>query len=352
MTQKKRALITGGAGFIGSHLSEELLTRDFQVAVIDNLSTGSKTNIAQLLKEKSFKFIENTIMNEKLMAHLVKDCDIIYHLAAAVGVQYILDHPLNSILTNVVGTEIVLRLADKYHKKILIASTSEVYGKHLCSPSNENDDRTVGPTIISRWSYADSKALDEFLALAYAKERKLAVVIVRPFNTVGPRQVGNYGMVLPRFIQSALSGKSIKVYNDGLQTRSFTYVTDVVKTMVDLSFLRKAEGQIFNIGNDQAISIKALAELIKAKTDSKSEIIFLPYAKAFGKRAADFEDMGCRIPDVSRLRKIMDFQPRYNLEAMIEKTIEYFKGQDENEKIFGFGDSNGVNRQLASVSQK
>jgi UDP-glucose 4-epimerase len=320
-------LITGGAGFIGSHLAEELLAGGFKVTVIDNLSTGCRENIAHLLKDKNFKFHKNTIMNERLMSRLIQDNDIVYHLAAAVGVKYILDHPLDSILTNVQGTEIVLRLADKYRRKVLITSTSEIYGKHLCSASSEDDDRTLGPTSISRWSYSDSKAIDEFLALAYAKERKLPVVIVRMFNTVGPRQVGSYGMVLPRFIQSALAGKPITVYNDGSQTRSFTYVKDAVWAIVGLSLNKKAEGRIFNIGNDQAVSIKELAEKIKTRSGSGSKIVYISYAKAFGKKAPDFEDMGCRIPDISRVRKLLHYRPHFDLDMMIDETIDYFKGK-------------------------
>ncbi len=327
MKPGKRALITGGAGFIGSHLAEELLAGGFKVTVIDNLSTGCRENIGHLLKNKNFRFHKNTIMNERLMSRLIRDCDIVYHLAAAVGVKYILDHPLDSILTNVQGTEVVLRLADKFHRKVLLASTSEIYGKDLSSASSEDDDRTLGPTSIGRWSYSDSKAIDEFLALAYAKERKLRVVIVRMFNTVGPRQVGSYGMVLPRFVQSALAGKPITVYSDGLQARSFTYVKDAVWAIVGLSLHKKAEGGVFNVGSDQAVSIKDLAIRIKTRSGSRSKIVFIPYAKAFGKRAADFEDMGCRIPDISRVRKLLNYRPHFDLDMMIDETLDHFKGK-------------------------
>lgn len=331
---KKKALVTGGAGFIGSHLCEELLERDFSVTVIDNLSTGSQANIRHLQKNNNFKFHKNTIMNEPLMDRLVKGCDIVYHLAAAVGVKYILDHPIQAIMTNVTGTEIVLRLADKHGKKVLLASTSEIYGKTVCSASSENDDRVVGPTTISRWSYSNTKALDEFLALAYAKENKLPVTIVRMFNTVGPRQVGHYGMVLPRFIESAMANKPITVYGDGSQTRTFTYVKDVVGAIVTLSLNKKAEGQIFNIGNDHAISIRELARKIKSKTGSRSHIRYISYAKAYGKQAGDFEDMGCRIPDISKIRKAIKFCPCYDIDKIVDNTIKYFYDKRNNrEKI-------------------
>jgi UDP-glucose 4-epimerase len=327
MKRKIKALVTGGAGFIGSHLCEELLGRGFKVAVIDNLSTGCKANIAHLAGNKDFRFHKNTIMNERVLSRLVRENDIIYHLAAAVGVQYVLDHPIQSILTNVAGTEKVIRLADKYGKKLVLASTSEIYGKTVCSASSEDDDRVVGSTAVSRWSYSNTKALDEFLALAYAKERKLRVTIVRLFNTVGPRQVGRYGMVLPRFIQSALDNRPITVYGDGSQTRTFTYVKDAVWAIVTLSLHKKAEGQVYNIGNDHAITIKDLARKIKGKTGSRSPIVNISYAKAFGKQSADFEDMGCRIPDLSKIKKAVKYHPCYNIDKIIDHTIEYFYGQ-------------------------
>ncbi|MDD5259866.1 MAG: GDP-mannose 4,6-dehydratase [bacterium] len=327
MMAQKRALITGGAGFIGSHLSEELLDRGFRVTVIDDLSTGRKENIAHLLKNIHFKFYKNTIMNEPLMARLVRNCDIVYHMAAAVGVKYILDNPIQAIVTNVTGTEKVIRLADKYHKKMILASTSEIYGKTVDSASRETDDRLVGPTSVNRWSYSNNKALDEFLALAYYKERKLPVVIVRLFNCVGPRQLGRYGMVLPRFIQSALDNRPITVYGDGSQSRTFTYVKDVVWAIATLSLAKKAEGKIFNVGNDHAITINDLAKRIKKQTGSRSKIVHISYAKAFGKMAADFEDMGCRIPDITRIKKTIKYSPCYNIDRIIENTINHFNDQ-------------------------
>ena len=334
MQKKKKALVTGGAGFIGSHLCEELLSRGFEVVVIDDLTTGCKANIAHLLVNKDFKFYKNTIMNERLMARLVKNCDIVYHLAAAVGVKYILDHPIQAIITNVTGTEIMIRLADKYGKKVVLASTSEIYGKTVSSASRENDDRLVGPTSVNRWSYSNNKALDEFLALAYAKERKLRVTIVRLFNAVGPRQLGRYGMVLPRFIQSALDNRPITVYGDGSQSRTFTYVKDVVWAIVTLSLAKKAEGNIFNVGNDHAITINDLARKIKNKIGSRSKIVHISYAKAFGKKAADFEDMGCRIPDISKIKKAIKYRPCYNIDKILDNTIKHFNDQRQaHEKI-------------------
>jgi len=327
-TNKKiRALVTGGAGFVGSHLCEELLARGFYVDVIDNLSTSRRSNIAFLLKNKNLKLYKSSIFNQKLMERLVKKCDIVYHLAAAVGVQYILDHPVGSIVTNIEGTQVVLKLADKYHKKILLTSTSEVYGKHACSPFSEDEGSILGSTSVGRWSYAAAKALDEWLALAYAKEKKLPVVIVRLFNTVGPRQVARYGMVLPRFIQNALANKPIIVYGDGLQIRSFLYVKDAVRAMADLSLEKKAEGGIYNIGNDQPISIKELAQKVKCAVQSKSKIKHISFKKAFGGNYSDFEEIECRIPDIAKLKKLLAYQPRYNMDSIIEDTIQYFRGK-------------------------
>jgi len=320
----KTALVTGGAGFIGSHLCEELLSRGFKVLVVDDFSTSRKANIKHLFVNKNFKFHKGSILDIKLMTSLVRKCNLIYHMAAAVGVKYILDHPLGSIITNIKGTETALDLAYQYRKKIIIASTSEVYGKHACMPFKEDDDRILGSTNISRWGYAEAKAMDEFMALAYAKERKLKIVIIRLFNTVGPRQAGRYGMVLPRLIQQALKNEPLTVYGDGLQIRSFLYVKDAVCAIVDLSLAKCVEGEVFNIGNDQAASIKDLALKIKEKTHSTSEIKFIPYEEAFGDKAAEFEDMQCRIPDISKIRKAIGYQPKYNLDSIIENTVQYF----------------------------
>lgn len=324
MTAKhKKALVTGGAGFIGSHLCEELLKRGFFVAAIDNLSTGSYSNIKHLTQDrKNFRFHKGSVLNQELLEPLVKKCDLIYHLAAAVGVKYVLENPIQSLLTNVEGTETVLNLASKYHKKVLIASTSEIYGKHSAKAIKEEDNRTLGSTSISRWSYAEGKAVDEFLALAYHVENKLEVVILRFFNIVGPRQVGNYGMVLPRFIGEAMSGKPITIYGDGMQSRSFTYVKDAVRAVVGLSLNKKAVGKAFNIGSNNSISIKRLALKIKRKLQSRSKIVLLPYEKFYGR---NFEDVRYRIPDTSRIRKLIGYRPQYGLEQLIDETIKYFK---------------------------
>lgn len=322
---QKRALVTGGAGFIGSHLCEELLSRGFKVTALDNLATSRKSNLSLALKDKNFHFFQGSILDRKLMARLIRGCDIIYHLAAAVGVKYILDNPLGSIVTNIKGTEIIFELADKYQKKVLLASTSEVYGKHACVPFKEGDDRILGPVNKSRWSYAEAKAMDEFLALAYAKERKLPVVIIRFFNTVGPRQTGRYGMVLPGFILKAIQNKPISVYGDGSQIRSFTYVKDAVTAVVALSLSKKAEGEIFNVGGAASISIKDLAQRVKQRVGSLSKIVFVPYDQAYKANARDFEDMPCRIPDTAKLEKVIGFKPAFSIDEIIDRTIEYFR---------------------------
>ena len=318
-------LITGGAGFIGSHLAEELLRRREEVVVIDNLSTGSMDNIAHLKDDPKFSCHIDTIMNGNLMKKLVKDCDRIYHMAAAVGVKYIIDNPLESLQTNVRGTEIVLDLASSLgKKKVLLASTSEIYGKDRPGKRvfREDDDRLLGSTTISRWSYSCAKAMDEFLALAYWREKKLPVIIARFFNTCGPRQTGRYGMVIPRFIKQALLGHPITIYGDGKQTRSFTYVSDAVRAIMELMRSPKAIGEIFNIGNPSAITIRELAGKIKKATNSESEIAYLSYEKAYEK---GFEDMRHRRPDITKIKKTIGFTPQVNIDGMLEKTIKYFK---------------------------
>jgi UDP-glucose 4-epimerase len=324
-TIPKRALVTGGAGFIGSYLCEELLLRGFRVYAVDNFSTSTKANISHLLKNKKFKFYKGSILDRALMRRLIRMSDIVYHMAAAVGVKYILDHPITSMLTNLNGTEIVLELASLYKKKVIIASTSEVYGKHVCSPFAESDDRVLGSTNISRWSYAEGKAIDEFISLAYAKEKKVPVTIVRLFNTVGPRQTARYGMVLPRLIEQASLNKPLTVYGDGEQIRSFSYVLDVVRAIINLSLIKKAEGEIFNIGSDHSISIKDLASKIIKITNSKSKIKYIPYDKAYGKRSIDFEDILCRIPDLSKIREVIGYSPRYGIDDIIKNTLEYYQ---------------------------
>jgi len=321
-----RNLITGGAGFIGSHLAEELLNRNEEAVVVDNLSTGSMENIKHLKTNNRFTCHIDTIMNERLMKRLIKECDIVYHMAAAVGVKYIIDNPLESIRTNVRGTEIILELANSLgKKKVIVASTSEIYGKDRPGIKcfKEDDDRVLGSTTISRWSYSCTKALDEFLALAYWREKKLPVVIVRFFNTCGPRQTGRYGMVMPRFVKQALKDQPITIYGDGKQTRSFTYVSDVVKAVVGLANHPKAVGEVFNIGNPKAVSIHDLALKIKKVTGSKSTIVRIPYEKAYEK---GFEDMRHREPNIAKIKSLIGFEPKVHLNEMIEKIIEYFEG--------------------------
>ena len=318
-------LITGGAGFIGSHLAEELLKRKEDVVVIDNLSTGNMENIKHLKSNPKFSFHIDTIMNEQLMRRLVKGCDIVYHMAAAVGVKYIIDNPLESMQTNVKGTETVLELANSLgKKKVIIASTSEIYGKDRPGKKifKEEDDRVLGPTTISRWSYSCAKAMDEFLSLAYWREKKLPVVIVRFFNTVGPRQSGMYGMVVPRFVKHALLNQPITIYGDGKQTRSFTYVSDAVRAITGLANNPKAVGEIFNIGNPNAISIEELAEKVKKLARSTSPIIHIPYEKAYEK---GFEDMRHREPDITKIKGLIGFQPKVDLDEMLVNIIKYFE---------------------------
>lgn len=320
-----RALITGGAGFIGSHLAERLLNDNNEVIIVDNLSTGSMDNIEHLKANPKFTFHIDTIMNESLMRRLIKKSDIVYHMAAAVGVKYIIDNPLESIEINVRGTEIVLKLANELgKKKVLIASTSEIYGKNIDGQRkfSEEDDRVLGTTSITRWSYSCTKALDEFLALAYFREKKLPVVIVRFFNTCGPRQTGRYGMVIPRFIKQALLNQPMTVYGDGRQTRSFAYVADAVDAVVALAGHKKAIGRIFNIGNPKPISISDLAEKIKKMAKSSSKIVHIPYEKAYEK---GFEDMRHRQPDITRIKKLIGFKPKVGIDEMLENVIKDFQ---------------------------
>src|SRR5688500_4059117 len=299
-----RVLITGGAGFVGSHLSEALLDRGDEVYVLDDLSTGSIDNIAHLKPHPKFHYRIESVANEPLLAEMVDRCDTVVHLAAAVGVKLIVESPVRTIETNVHGTEVVLKVASKKKKLVLIASTSEVYGKSAKVPFSEDDDLVMGPTSKHRWAYACSKMIDEFLALAYFKERKLPVIIVRLFNTVGPRQTGQYGMVVPNFVRQALANEPITVFGDGTQQRSFTYVGDVVRAMVALINEPKAVGQVFNIGNGKEISIEGLALLIKKMTGSTSTIVKIPYDQAY---ESGFEDMPRRVPDISKIRALIGY---------------------------------------------
>jgi UDP-glucose 4-epimerase len=317
-----RVLITGGAGFVGSHLAEALLERGDEVFILDNLSTGSIENVVHLKSNPRFHYTIDTVSNEPVLAELIDRCDIVVHLAAAVGVKLIVEQPVHTIETNVHGTEVVLKHANKKKKLVLIASTSEVYGKSTDVPFREDADLVLGPTVKQRWAYACSKMIDEFLALAYWKERKLPVIVVRLFNTVGPRQTGQYGMVIPNFVRQALAGQPITVFGDGTQSRSFTYVGDVVKAMVALIDEPRAIGQVFNIGNGKEITIRALAEKVKQLTGSTSEIVTVPYEKAY---EAGFEDMPRRVPDIGRIRALVGYAPTVELDETLTRVIEHFR---------------------------
>jgi UDP-glucose 4-epimerase len=315
-----KALITGGAGFVGSHLAERLLEQGHEVLVLDNLSTGSIDNIVHLKSNARFGYVIDSVTNEPLLAEMVDRSDVIFHLAAAVGVKLIVEQPVHTIETNVHGTEVVLKHAAKKKKLVFIASTSEVYGKSADVPFREGADLVLGPTSKHRWAYACSKLIDEFLALAYWKERKLPVVIVRLFNTVGPRQTGQYGMVVPTFVRQALSGEPITVFGDGTQSRSFTYVGDVVTALIALAAEPSAVGDVFNIGNTVEVTILELAERVKAITQSSSSIQFIPYDEAYEE---GFEDMPRRVPDISKIRALVGFEPRLQLDDILRKVVDH-----------------------------
>lgn len=317
-----KALVTGGAGFIGSHLAEELLKQGDEVSVIDDLSTGKLENIEHLKSHAHFNVVIESILNETVMDRLVSECDIIYHLAAAVGVELIVSKPVEVIETNILGTETVLKLASRYCKKVIIASTSEIYGKSRKVPFKEDDDRILGPTTKKRWSYSCSKAIDEFLALAYHEEKKLQIIIIRLFNTIGPRQIGQYGMVVPRLINQALKGDPITVYGDGKQVRCFAYVSDVVGAVIKLVSQQGAIGRIFNIGSNQSISIMDLAKRIKDITCSDSKIKLISYDKAYEE---GFEDMMIRIPDLSKINTLIGYKPEVDLDEALRRVVESLK---------------------------
>jgi nucleoside-diphosphate-sugar epimerase len=319
-----RVLITGGAGFVGSHLAEALLERGDEVFVLDNLSTGSIDNIAHLKSEPRFHYTIDSITNEPLLAEMIDTCDTVVHLAAAVGVKLIVEAPVHTIETNVHGTEVVLKHANKKKKLVLIASTSEVYGKSAEVPFKEDADLVLGPSEKQRWAYACSKLIDEFLALAYWKERKLPVIIVRLFNTVGPRQTGRYGMVIPNFVRQALAGQPITVFGDGTQSRSFTYVGDVVRAMIALVNEPAAVGHVFNIGHGAEIAINQLAEKVKTLTSSGSEIVHIPYDRAY---ESGFEDMPRRAPDITKLQSLIGFRPTVELDEILTRVIESYRQQ-------------------------
>lgn len=315
-------LITGGAGFIGSHLTEDLLKDNHQVIAFDNLSTGRYENIQHLLKNKNFEFVEGSILEPLLVDKLVEKVDSIFHLAAAVGVDLIVKKPLESLTTNIKGSEIVMEMAYRYHKKVLITSTSEIYGKNINGPLKENDDRILGSPLKSRWSYSTAKAVDEMLAYIYHKEKKLPTIIVRLFNTVGPRQTGAYGMVMPRFIEQAQKNNPLMVHGTGQQSRCFLHVKDVVMALTKLIKEPKAVGDVFNIGSQEEITIEQLAKLIIKLTGSRSEIQYIPYEQAYEE---GFEDMQRRVPDISKINKLIGFKPTFTLPTIIKDIVTYFK---------------------------
>ena len=320
-----RVLITGGAGFIGSHLAASLLDNDHQVTVLDDLSTGSFDNIAHLQRRTGFKWVHGTVLREDIVGPLVDRADVVFHLAAAVGVRLVVDAPIRTIETNVHGTDMVLRRAARTGALVVVASTSEVYGKSDVLPFREDHDLVLGSPTKRRWGYAASKLLDEFLALAYWKEHRLPTIVVRFFNCVGPRQSSRYGMVLPNFVRQALVNAPMTVHGDGSQTRSFTWVGDVVAALQSLMAERRAVGEIFNVGNDHEVSIGELALRVKAAAGSSSDIQFVPHMQVFD---ADFEDMPRRVPDITKLRNLVGYQPRVLLPEIIERTIDYWREQE------------------------
>ena len=319
-----RVLITGGAGFIGSHLADAYLKRGDEVYAIDDLSTGRIENIRHLKDHPRFHYTIESVLNHPVTAELVDQCDVVFHLAAAVGVKLIVESPVRTIETNVRGTEVVLSIANKKKKKVLVASTSEVYGLSTDVPFREDGNLVMGATTKGRWSYACSKAIDEFLALAYWRERKLPTIVVRLFNTVGPRQTGQYGMVIPTFVKQALAGRPITVYGDGKQTRCFGYVVDVVGALIKLMDHDDAVGQVFNIGSNEEITILELAQRIKKLTASNSEIVFVPYDEAYEE---GFEDMPRRVPDTTKIQNTVGFRPEMPLDGILQSVIEYHSGR-------------------------
>jgi UDP-glucose 4-epimerase len=336
-----RVLITGGAGFIGSHLADAYIDRGDEVYILDDLSTGSIDNIQHLRKHPRFHYTIDSIHHPPVVAELVDECDVVFHLAAAVGVKLIVESPVRTIETNVHGTEVVLAQANKKKKKVLLASTSEVYGLSTQIPFREDSCLVMGATTKGRWSYACSKALDEFLALAYWREKRLPTVIVRLFNTVGPRQTGQYGMVIPTFVKQALAGRPITVFGDGSQSRCFGYVGDVVDALIKLMDHPDAVGQVFNIGSNEEVSIAELAELVKVLTRSPSEIVMVPYAEAY---EAGFEDMPRRIPDITKVNALIGFRPTRPLEEIIKSVIAYHR-----DRALGIG---GLERSPAGLHQE
>lgn len=321
---REKILVTGGAGFIGSHLCEYLLHNGHNVVAIDNLSTGRLENIQHLRPLPSFQFVRETIMNNQVLDRLASEADIIVHLAAAVGVKLIVENPVHTIVTNIMGTEAVLTTANRYGCKVLLASTSEVYGKGVKVPFCETDDRLMGSTTHNRWAYATSKAVDEFLALAYHRQYGMPVVLMRFFNTVGPRQTGRYGMVVPRFVRQALRDEAVTVYGDGQQTRCFADVADVTEAISKLALHPDAIGQVFNIGATHEVTIQGLAERVIELSESKSEIVFVPYDEAY---APGFEDMQRRVPSIERIQKLIGYSPKFTLDDTLRRVIEFERTQ-------------------------
>ena len=319
-----RYLITGGAGFIGSHLSDALLAAGHDVAVIDDLSTGSFHNIAHLRREPRFSYVINSMMNRSLLAELVDQADGIFHLAAAVGVKLIVESPVRTIETNIQCTELLLELAAKKGKQVLVASTSEVYGKSTDIPFRESGDLVMGATNRGRWSYACSKAIDEFLAIAYWREKRLPTVVVRLFNTVGPRQTGQYGMVIPRFVRQALEGQPLTIYGDGEQSRCFTHVSDTVRALIGLMETRGTVGEVYNVGTTQEISILQLADRVRELTGSSSGLQFVPYAIAYEE---NFEDMPRRVPSIEKIGRAIGWEPEHSLDEILLSVIEYVRSE-------------------------
>ena len=316
------ALVTGGAGFIGSHLSQALLKRGDSVTVLDDLSTGGRENISFLEDNTDFEFVVDTVMDLGVVDRLVAGADIVFHMAAAVGVNYVIGNPLASLRVNTKGTENIFEAANRHKRKVVLASTSEIYGKNEKECLSENDDRILGSTFISRWGYSCSKAFDEFLALAYWREKKLPVVILRFFNTCGPRQTGEYGMVIPRFVRAALLGRPLQVFDDGKQVRCFSYIDDIVEGTIALAEHPDAEGEIFNLGSTEATTIEDLAQKIVAMTNSSSPIEYIPYEQAYER---GFEDLRRRVPDISKAKDLVGFEPKASLDEILRRVIEYFE---------------------------
>ena len=321
MNANRKALVTGGAGFIGSHLSELLLDDGWEVYALDDLSTGAIHNVSHLREWREFHLVVDSVLTSSVVSELVYKCDVVYHLAAAVGVRLIVEQPVHTLVTNVQGTEVVLDYCNRFGKRVLIASTSEVYGDHREErPLSENDRRVYGPTTERRWGYADSKAMDEFLALAYHQERRLDCVIVRLFNTVGPRQSGQYGMVIPRFVERALAGAPLEIHGDGMQTRSFCHVSDTVRALKGLMDDGATTGEIYNVGSTERISILELAERVQAKTRSRSELTFVPYEQVYG---LGIEDTLHREPAIDKVREAIGWRPTLDLDRILADVIEH-----------------------------